>query len=50
MHQQFDLANVVDGLLLPTVVLTSWLEGDLDHTKLTPLVLRAVTSNLLVRG
>ena len=46
----FDLANVSDVLLGSMIVLASWLESDLDHTKLAPLVLDSVTSNLLVRS
>lgn len=46
----FDTANASHILLASMVVLASWLEGELDHTNLAPLVFEAVTATLLVRN
>ncbi len=45
----FDTANASHVLLGSMIVLASWLEGELDHMKLAPLVFDAVTATLLVR-
>ena len=45
----FDTANASHVLLGSMILLTSWLEGELDHVKLAPLVFDAVTAALLVR-
>ena len=46
----FNTANAPDVLLGSMIVLASWLEGELDHMKLAPLVFDAVTTTLLVRN
>lgn len=43
----FNTANASDVLLGSVIVLASWLEGELDHMKLAPLVFDAVTATLL---
>jgi hypothetical protein len=45
----FDTTKVPDVLLGSIVMLASWLEGELAHMELAPLVFDAVTANLLVR-
>jgi len=45
----FDIGNAPHILVGSMIVLANWLEGELDHMKLAPLVFDAVTATVLVR-